>query len=168
VTEYILSLNIQHPAEVMKLMLRCYAIKQKIDTCRMRLEKDMNRCLYKHSGKHQHCENLGVAMAANCMIQRFIVALEPRSNDALRLEWQAQELANGIIALSERAVAEGHAHLDLFLAQKCVVANAVVTTKDSWLEAARDSTGAIEAGRTHISRNIFRSFCSALGRRLNN
>jgi hypothetical protein len=162
VSEYILSSHAQDPPEVMELMLRCYRARQKIEIWRVRFEKDMDECPHKRNDDHRYRGNLGVAMAAQCMVQRLIVALEPRSGDALRLERQVHELAEGLIAFS----GDRCPRLDVVLAQKYAIADAVLRTKDMYLQAAQGSTDGIEAGRTHINRQIFGDFCTALGRRI--
>lgn len=165
-TEFLLSNQEQRPAEVMELILHCYQTRRNISAWREGFEKGLQKCSFIRSADHKDEANMGVSIAAQCIVQRLIVALEPHGESAPAFEEETQDLANRLLSGSLLQVNSDHPRFDLPLAQKKMIARSIVATEDPWTQALKIASNAIEPGRKHITRQIFKDWCDWLGRKI--
>lgn len=110
-------------------------------------------------------ELLGVSLAVQTVLNRLVVALEPRAAEASGYENETQAFAGQIISLCSEAAAEALPTSDLLLAQKLVVARAARESEHNWkLEISRGPIYGVER-RTCVSVALFDRWCTSLGRR---
>lgn len=150
------------PSEIMDLMLRCYNLRHNI----MLWIQDYNAKRMRQQAADVYSDrgNLGGAMAAQCMVQRLLVTLQPRGVESIELESSTQELAEELVTFAEGGDMPQFLCMDLILAQKRVIANAVLATRDAWMNALESRPRSNHGGRSHIDPQLFKDYCGRLGR----
>ncbi|EXL66926.1 hypothetical protein FOPG_16927 [Fusarium oxysporum f. sp. conglutinans race 2 54008] len=152
------------PGTILQLILEAYQTRQNLLTWRedfvkfaAELQPD------RHSSRLR--ELLGVSFAVQIVLNRLIIALQPRAAAARTFENETQAFADRIIVLCHEATAESLPISNMLLAEKIVIANATKESEDDWMWAVSGETYSTCQGIQCIPATIFEKWYIALGRR---
>ncbi|KAH7304678.1 hypothetical protein B0I35DRAFT_444735 [Stachybotrys elegans] len=127
------------PGTILHLILEAYQTRQNLLTWRENFTRFAAEQPDRHAPRLR--EFLGVSFAVQIMLNRLIVALEPRAEDARTFENEAQTFADRVIVLCDEADKEALPASCMLLAEKIVIAKATKWTRDDWMAVSgTDST----------------------------
>lgn len=152
------------PGTVLQLILESYQARQNLLSWR----EEFTRFAFERYADRQRLklrELLGVSLAAQTILNRLVVALEPRAAEALALENETQAFAEKIVALCNEAAKEALPTSDLLLAQKMVIAEAAKVSEDDWRLSISGGTDHAVSGGQCVPAALFEGWCNRLGRR---
>ncbi|KAJ0131032.1 Uncharacterized protein HZ326_25878 [Fusarium oxysporum f. sp. albedinis] len=148
---------------ILQLILEAHQTRQNLLTRRedftkfaAELQRDQHRSRLR--------ELLGVSFAVQIVLNRLIVALQPRAAEARTLENETQAFADRIIVLCHEAKEESLPISNMLLAKKIVIANATKESEDDWMWAVSGETYSTCQGIQRIPATIFEKWYIALGR----
>ncbi|KAM5529533.1 hypothetical protein FOXYSP1_17377 [Fusarium oxysporum f. sp. phaseoli] len=151
------------PGTILQLILEAHQTRQNLLTRRedftkfaAELQRDQHRSRLR--------ELLGVSFAVQIVLNRLIVALQPRAAEARTLENETQAFADRIIVLCHEAKEESLPISNMLLAKKIVIANATKESEDDWMWAVSGETYSTCQGIQRIPATIFEKWYIALGR----
>lgn len=107
-------------------------------------------------------ETLGSVLGMLTLMNRLILALN--LDRVEQLEGESQSLAHQIIKL-ERTAYLVNPRAGVFMALKTILARATIATKDEWQEYANPGDEKPERRPRIISEEVFRHWCSLIGRK---
>ncbi|KNB17777.1 hypothetical protein FOXG_22179 [Fusarium oxysporum f. sp. lycopersici 4287] len=152
------------PGTILQLILEAYQTCQNLLTWRedfvkfaAELQPD------RHSSRLR--ELLGVSFAVQIVLNRLIIALQPRAAAARTFENETQAFADRIIVLCHEATEESLPISNMLLAEKIVIANATKESEDDWMWAVSGETYSTCQGIQCIPATIFEQWYIALGSR---
>jgi hypothetical protein len=162
-TTLVVRTRVSDPVSILRLILEAYQTRQNLLEWRKKftqfaLDRHLDR------GRLRLRELLGVSFAIQIVLNRLIVALEPRAAEATSFEIETQDLADKIIALCDEAAREALPTSDLLLAQKLVIAQAAKESEGDWRSVVSRDTVPAASSRTCVDAAVFECWCIALGR----
>ncbi|WKT54176.1 hypothetical protein QSH57_004760 [Fusarium oxysporum f. sp. vasinfectum] len=148
---------------ILQLILEAHQTRQNLLTWRedftkfaAELQRDQHRSRLR--------ELLGVSFAVQIVLNRLIIALQPRAAEARTLENETQAFADRIIVLCHETKEESLPVSNMLLAEKIVIANATKESEDDWMWIVSGETYSTCQGIQCIPATIFEKWYIALGR----
>ncbi|KAF4340719.1 hypothetical protein FBEOM_5358 [Fusarium beomiforme] len=152
------------PGTILQLVLEAYQTRQNLLKWRedfVKFAAELQPDL--HSSRLR--ELLGVSFAVQIVLNRIIIALQPRAAAARTFEKETQAFADRIIVLCHEATEESLPISNMLLAEKIVIANATKESEEDWMWAVSGETYSTSQGIQCIPATIFEKWYIALDRR---
>jgi hypothetical protein len=163
-TAFVVGTIAADPGSIFQLILEAYQTRQNLISWREKFTQFASEH-YADRHKLRLRELLGVSLAVQIVLNRLVVALEPRATEARSLETETQAFAEKIITLCDEAAREALLASDLLLAQKLVIAKAAKHSEDDWNLAVSRDADPTEPKRKCVLAALFYRWCTSLGRR---
>lgn len=161
-TALITGLQASEPGSILQLILETFQTRQNVLSWREKFTVFASE----RSADRQRLrlrELLGVSFAVQIVLNRLIVALEPRAAEARAFETETQAFAEKVIVLCDEAAREALPTSDILLAQKLVIARAAKEGEEEWMMAVSEDR-TTEQGKKNVLAAIFERWCTSLGR----
>ena len=162
-TAFVTGLQASEPGSILHLILEALQTRQNVLSWRERFTVFASE----RSADRQRLrlrELLGVSFAVQIVLNRLIVALEPRAAEARTFEIETQAFAEKVIVLCEEAAREALPASDILLAQKLVIAKAAIESNSDWMQAVSKGSVHTEQGSKRLPAAIFKRWCISFGR----
>ncbi|KFY79525.1 hypothetical protein V499_01500 [Pseudogymnoascus sp. VKM F-103] len=152
------------PGTILQLILEAYQTRQNLLTWRENFTKfAAGRQADRYRSRFR--ELLGVSLAVQIVLNRLIVALEPRAAEARTFENETQAFADRVIVLCDEAAKEALPTANMLLAEKRGIAKAAKESGDDWMWAVLGGTYRTCRGRKCVPAAVFEKWSISLSRR---